>query len=314
MFKRINKQHQLELTYDLEELTRGYTIVDTSIGPLGEVCVLAVNKVPNREEGMFPPTKTNEGHDYKAIIISTGNIREIILNNQRWNYHFIQTIERENILLVCARSNLYENGTFDNNAKVFDSEGNLLREFLLGDGIQSLYVTKENKIWTSYFDEGIFGNYGWTDPIGQYGLRAWDSDGEELYKYPNIEQQFISDCYALNVVSDEEVWFYFYTDFELGKYHNGKIEYITPGVDGSDGFTVYKDYLFFRGGYSEHDKYILFQEIPNNKLKRVSNLELIDETKNPIKANHISCRGPLLLITTGTKIYITHLKDIIAGL
>ena len=75
-------------------------------------------------------------------------------------------------------------------------------------------MTEENKIWTSYFDEGVYGNYGWEVPIGRNGLRAWDSNGNEMYQYPNSEQNkyFIDDCYALNIVADEEVWFYFYLD------------------------------------------------------------------------------------------------------
>ena len=69
---------------------------------------------------------------------------------------------------------IYESGKYDLNAKVFDRSGNQIREFLLGDGIQNVYVTKGNKIWTSYFDEGVYGNYGWEVPIGRNGLRAWD--------------------------------------------------------------------------------------------------------------------------------------------
>ncbi|WP_176444820.1 hypothetical protein [Paenibacillus herberti] len=41
------------------------------------------------------------------------------------------------------------------------------REFLLGDGIQSVQVTDKGIIWTSYFDEGVFGNNGWDKPIGE---------------------------------------------------------------------------------------------------------------------------------------------------
>ncbi len=310
MFKK-TKKYLVETQYDFGKFLNGYTVVDSSIGPNGEICILAVNKVPERINGMFPPVQTTQAYNYKALIFSKEHCKEVVLKKQKWNYNFIQSIEKDNILLVSARSNFYDNGKFDCNARVFDSDGNLLREFLLGDGIQNLYVTNENNIWTSYFDEGVFGNYGWDEPIGSNGLRAWNSFGNELYKYPNSGSHSISDCYALNVMSDEDVWFYYYTDFELGRYFKGRIDYYKPDVEGADGFTVFEDYVLFRGGYSNHDKYILYKMLPGNQLRRKCSLTLIDKDKKVIKADYISCRGSLLLITTGTKAYLSDLKNII---
>lgn len=309
LFRKTIK-HTLELQYDFGEYINGFTVVDSSIGPMGEICILTVNKVPERIDGAFPPVHTTESHDYRVIILAKGEIKEIVLKNQKWNYHFIQTIDNDNILLVCARAHLYDDGKFDRNAKVFDRNGTLLREFLLGDGIQDLYVTKENNIWTSYFDEGVYGNYGWNEPIGRNGLRAWDSNGNELYKYPNSNAHFIDDCYALNVLTDQEVWFYFYSEFELGRYDNGSIEYYKPDVEGADGFIIYEDYVLFRGGYSNRDKYTLYKMHTGNQLKKVGLLTLLDENRKEIKAESISCRGSLLLLTNGTKVYLSDLKDI----
>ncbi|WP_440117757.1 hypothetical protein [Paenibacillus sp. QZ-Y1] len=80
-------------------------------------------------------------------------------------------------------------------------DGNTIREFLLGDGIQSVQVTKNGTIWTSYFDEGVFGNNGWSNPIGSQGLVAWDEHGNKLYEDHAAD---IADCYALNVVNEEQ--------------------------------------------------------------------------------------------------------------
>ena len=111
-------------------------------------------------------------------------------------------------MLVGARCTYYGNDQYDLNAKVCDRDGKLL-----GDGIQSVQVTENGTIWTSYFDEGIFGNYGWSDPIGSCGMLAWDEHGNKLYENHAAD---IADCYALNVVNEDQVWFYYYTDFELG--------------------------------------------------------------------------------------------------
>jgi hypothetical protein len=45
-----------------------------------------------------------------------------------------------------------------------------LREFLLGDGISYMPSDANGDIWTGYFDEREFGNYGWTTPVGAAGV------------------------------------------------------------------------------------------------------------------------------------------------
>lgn len=287
-----------------------YEIVDASLGAKGQVCILAVNRRPELVNGMFPPVQTEESFDYKIIIKTPQDKIEVLLTNQKWNYHMVQPIDKDHILVASARSEFYEDHSFDLNAKVFDTKGNLLREFLLGDGIQHLYVTEENNIWTSYFDEGVFGNYGWKNPIGANGLRAWDSKGSEKYKYPNNGKHFIVDCYALNVVSDEDVWFYYYSDFEVGRYFQGRIEYYKPDVDGSDGFAVYDDHLLFR---DKEDKgsYILYTAGKRKKLKRKCVWSFMNEENQTIHADIISCRGPQMLLLEGKKVYLVDLRDLV---
>jgi hypothetical protein len=93
---------------------------------------------------------------------------------------------------------------FDLNGHLFDELGRHRRSFLLGDGIQTVQTTAAGAIWTGSFDEGVFGNFGWNEPIGALGLVAWTSFGEKLYDFaPHDELGAIADCYALNVESDE---------------------------------------------------------------------------------------------------------------
>ena len=129
------------------------------------------------------------------------------------NIHFIQPIHG-NYLLVCARSRYIDRMTFDKNAMIFGENGQLLRQFCLGDGIEQCMVNHRNQIITGYFDEGIFGNYGWTDPIGKHGLAVWSDDGHKVWengKYP------IHDSYAVNLGDKDDLWFYYYSDYKLVK-------------------------------------------------------------------------------------------------
>ncbi len=309
-----NVKFQVNMIRDLYEYLEDYQIVSVSIGPDYGYYILSVNNIPPRIDGMFPQTQTTTLQNYKVIILQWDSVYTVNIENQEWNYHFVQPIGNKGLLLACARSEYYSKDKYDLNGKIFNFDGVLIKEFLLGDGIQDLKVTNRNDIWTSYFDEGVFGNYGWDNPIGTCGLRAWNQDGEPVYTYNNYGSNFICDCYALNVVNENEVWFYYYTDFLLGRINKEKISYYDPKLSGADGFLIYDKYVLFRGGYDKRDEYHLLEFIKIDKLKDSKIITFIDETGEVIMANDIDCRGSRLLLRVGTKLYTMDLKDIVAKL
>lgn len=170
---------------------------------------------------------------------------------------------------------------------------------------------KKNTVWTSYFDEGVFGNYGWDNPIRSCGLRSWTNDGQTVYTYNNSGKNFIADCYALNIVNDNEVWFYYYTDFLLARIKNGSIDFFDPKISGADGFLIFDKYVLFRGGYDKQDEYHLLEVINNNKLQDKKKIIFTDENKDVIKADNIDSKGSQIIIRVGTKLYRSDLKDIL---
>ena len=46
------------------------------------------------------------------------------------------------------------------NAVLYDADGQVVSEHVLGDGIAHLLATSTGQVWAGYFDEGIYGNYG----------------------------------------------------------------------------------------------------------------------------------------------------------
>jgi hypothetical protein len=318
MFKFLKSKQNIitfeaELIHDFEDELIDFQLVSTSIGPRLDVCSLFINQRPERIDGMFPQTTTEEVYTYKVIIKKFEAERRLIIYDQSWNYHFVQTIDEDNILLACARSYFYSQDKYDLNAKVFDNNSKLVREFLLGDGIQDLKVTEDNHIWTSYFDEGIFGNYGWDEPVGSCGLRSWDNNGNTKYKYPITERYVICDCYALNVLADDNVWFYYYTDFNLAHLETNKIKFYSPEISGSDGFIIYHDYVLFRGGYDDKNTYELFQ-IKGDRLKKIFTVFIRDENNNKLIADWVDCRGSTMLIQSGSKCYFIDLQILVSRL
>lgn len=198
---------------------------------------------------------------YRVVCIEDSRVAlDLTVGPVSFNVHHVQPLG-DAILLACSRS--YRRGPqdFDLNAHVFDRNGNLLRSFLLGDGIECVQTTVAGTIWTSYFDEGVLGNLGWTEPVGASGLVAWSGRGEQLYEFappPGLDS--IMDCYAMNVVSDEVTWCYYYSEFVLVRVRKLQAEpYWRVPISGSHAFAISGDYVLFGGGYHGADAYTLCQ-------------------------------------------------------
>lgn len=137
-------EYEIKMICDLKEHLEGYQIVSISIGVDNDYYILAVNSIPPRIDGMFPQSQTTTLQNYKVILLRWDNVYTVNIDNQEWNYHFVQPIN-DGILLACARSKYYSKDKYDLNGKIFNTNGILLKEFLLGDGIQDLSNLWSNK-------------------------------------------------------------------------------------------------------------------------------------------------------------------------
>lgn len=270
-----------------------------------------------RNGARFPKIKTHS-HNYLIFKIKDSNLVRYDIKNQNYNYHFVQMLPENEILLVCARSQLRSKNDYDLNAKVFSTDGKLKREFLLGDGINNIQTNSNGEIWVSYFDEGIFGNFGWgnfdgENPIGNSGLIQSDKNGKFLYKYsPDGNLDIIEDCYALNLVSEKEIWCCYYSQFPLVCIRDNKIyDYWNCQIKGADGFLIFNNYAFFRGGYDKNNTYSLFELNKNHKMKAISKYKILDEMNKTIHTNEIFTRGNLMYLLNKTKCYLIDFKNII---
>jgi len=229
-------------------------------------------------KGTFALTQPAQPQRYRVVALDGNRVAlDFIIENEPFNIHHIAPLP-EGVLLACGRSHFRSKEDFEKNGRIYGLDGKFQRDLLLGDGIQNLQTTASGAIWASFFDEGIFGNYGWNEPVGASGLVAWNSDGEMIYNFePNAELDSMCDCYALNVVGEGEVWCYYYTEFPLVRIKGKEIaaSWNIP-VAGADAFAVEKYYALFRGGYGEHDVYRLFRLEENNIVEK-KRFEVVDE-------------------------------------
>lgn len=190
--------------------------------------------------------------------------------------YFLDTFSDGRLLMVAPRSRWRGPDDYDLNAAVFDPVGGTTRRVLLGDGIAAVGVDRRDRIWVSYFDEGVFGNLGWSRQgaprnLGSGGLVCFDVDGARLWSANETlvgrEIGGISDCYAMNVAADG-VWAYVYTDFpviEVGFDFETSVH--GPfGVSGAHALAGSDQAFLFSGGYGDpDDTFHLVQRVGGNR-------------------------------------------------
>lgn len=254
-------------SYDISPFLNEGSIVAFNVSYADEILVLiARNELDYQEEqkewAVFPKAKPERAQSYEIIKASNGILESVcVIRNEKFNIHDVQFLPKEKLLLICSRSQYNGPNDFEKNGRLYSISGEFVGEILLGDGIQNTQVSPSGNIWTSYFDEGIFGNYGWNDPVGASGLASWNSAGEMLYEFsPSGSLDEMCDCYAINVSSEDVVWCYYYTEFPLVKINKGQInDHWEIPISGSDAFAVDSNYALFRGGYDEKEFFYLFE-------------------------------------------------------
>jgi hypothetical protein len=268
----------------------GLHAVSKSVGARGEILWLCVAEpivdlVFGRRKdpggASFARVKTDSTYEALLMVLHGEAVREVHLHGLSATFPMVQLFADGAALLVAPRCECTGGGTGEINARVYDSNGGLEGEFLLGDGIQHVQIDSEDRIWVGYFDEGVYGNFGWgmgdgPAPIGAAGLLCFDRTGKKLWEYESPEGAGpIDDCYALNV-SEAGAWAYYYSDFPLvhiDRKTMGVTAWSTPGGGGSAFATDGKRLLLY-GGYGREKNPCRLFELHGDAAKLASKVSL----------------------------------------
>jgi hypothetical protein len=247
---------------DLKTELKGSRIAGFSAGPDQRIYVLVC--LGEADESR---TDRRVATDWRVIVVGAHERSEYLIPNQLLNFNFVQPMP-DGLLLATSRCE-YSAALCKPNGQIFGLDGVRQSAVMLGDGIQHLQTTKSGEIWVAYFDEGVFGNRGWRQPIGAKGLLRFNADGDRVYEFePTSGLDDIVDCYALNVVGNSEVWCYYYTQFPLVKIVNERVEqYWECPISGSSAFAVWRDSVLMRGGYDQDQDWSLMTLLPAGKLR-----------------------------------------------
>lgn len=228
------------------------------------------------------------------IIKDTG-IETVVLKNTPLIPTEIDLFSDGSLLIVQGRC-LKDGEYIERNARIYNPNGQLIKAFTLGDGISNVQIDETDTIWVSYFDEGIFGNFGWEQPMGSAGVIAYTMNGRKLW---GASDYGIIDCDALNVASSKEVYFYYYDDFYLVQLCEMK-ETIRYRVEGD----TLQQFIFDQAGLiGQVDvSTIMRYSIRNRTISPKEKLQFVDETGKRI-IGPIFMRGKFLYVYGKDGIY-----------
>lgn len=234
----------------------------------------------------------------------TGVFFEINFHLNKFNQIFIFLQRTQNgFLLLGSRCYYIAEGQSEKNAIFTDLNGQILDMFCFGDGISHVIADSHDRITTGYFDEGIYGNYGWNSPIGSSGLVSWNLKGKQIWEN---DRYGISDVYVMNIDDFDNIWFYYYTDFQLMKTNFETFHEFYPGISGSHllFFKHTADYIGIDGGYEDRTLYAI--KIEEDKLNQTKEkLSFVYENREFVNFSLVSRGSKILLIESLSDCYIS---------
>lgn len=300
----MNLLHKIPVTPigNLQEELKNAIPLSIAIGHDNDVFVLLTEEQPPLINDRFPATITEEPYNYHVIHLKDGQKTVIELPGETWNYHFVQPIDEDHILLVGARSYYHSAENIEENARVYDRNGRLVRSFCLGDGIMHVHVTKNQEIWTGYFDEGTCGNYAWDEPIGSSGLVGWDAEGNKLDSLEGDTTYYIFECLALNSNPDDDIYFFFSIEGMVGIRKDEASSYYELDDLDFTSFAVNRDKMVVH--HRREGSILMELERRGNRYETVRKLELIKPDGTPVIPLEVSNRENQLLFLDGNELYL----------
>ncbi|HEY0869666.1 MAG TPA: hypothetical protein VGD55_04665 [Acidothermaceae bacterium] len=222
-------------------------VLPISTRPGVDVCV-AAGASPNEllwltapkraaHDRVFPPDAAVYLHSFRAgPEITTRPYKP------RRRPHFIQRIGADVLFVAGRQRDRRPNGW------LLDGAGRVVRRVPLGDGLSDVRVSPAGKIWTAYFDEGV---YGAGD--GAEGVVARDGLGRRVWGFdPNrAGTDVIDDVYAFNLAAEDDAWVYFYMPFALVRWRKNKPTVWQTRVEGARAIAVRGTEALLLGDYDD---------------------------------------------------------------
>jgi hypothetical protein len=228
--------------------------------------------------------------------ISPGASQTIALPELDLTFPKVDVFPDGRILVAGPRSSWRGRDDFDLNGAIIRPETGQVTRILLGDGISSMQIDSVGRIWVGYFDEGVFGNFGWggangPTPIGAAGLVCFSEAGEKIWQFPEGLSHWIADCYALNV-SGSSATIFFYTDFPVCRVDSGYgLTFYKTDLAGCHSLAVSETQALFSGQYNDPPDTAYLGKFMPDRLSSIRKLRLLMPDGSPRSGGQLIARG-----------------------
>lgn len=250
-------------------------LVDATAGPNGAMIALWTTaegadaltaRYENSGGASFARSRTERPVSARVVTYAPQVCAVVPVAELRSAFPTVQAFPDGAVLVVGSRCRWSPEGP-EHNAAVYGPDGELVQTGVLGDGIAHVAVSASGDIWVGYFDEGVFGNYGWggpgPEPIGSAGLVRFDRSLRPVWRLDDTD---MADCYALNIDGDT-AWAYYYTEFPIARIAGGNTTiWDNPaGVGGAKAVAVAEDRVALYGGYGNDGKRLVLGRLDDGR-------------------------------------------------
>lgn len=262
----------------------------------------------------FPKTHTDGSYSSMVSITGASETREIPLSGLTATFVKLELLPDGEVLIVASRCYRNRDGDCELNAKVYGQDGKEKRAFLLGDGISHVQRDGQGNIWVAYFDEGVYGNFGWQHdggPLGAAGLSCFGRNGQKMWDFqPPDGFDHISDCYALNV-SGSGAWAYYYTDFPIAFIDpDWHIRAWKTQTSGARTFAVGSGNVLLYGGYGDRHTSCTLLRLGDDAAESVAEVDLVLPDKVDLTKATVIGRGKELHVFSGDDWYLFSIDSV----
>jgi hypothetical protein len=313
----MNRVLRLKPAFSLSSMMVRGEIVAFAIGPDSVTyATIAMRRLDHSSVELRKPSPSEPlagtTHDYRVIGITGSSLSlDVEIRGERFDIHHVQPLPDE-LLLVSSRAALRGPDDHDQNGRIYSRSGEFKSGILLGDGVSSVQTTPKGRIWTGYFDEGIYGNFGWNTPIGASGLVAWDTQGRKTFEFESKGAPAIDDCYALNVAGEDDVWLYYYSDFPLVRLRNDRIASVWKmPIHGCSAFAIADRHALFFVRLGHICLVQLFNLRDHETPECLASFELRDQSDQPLDVTHVAARADVLRFISGGSLFAIDTQTVI---
>lgn len=159
----------MSLHRDLTPILGTSRLLSACVSPVGDAILLfaapddgdvAQGVTEQKRWATFPHARAEREYAARVALADMTQATTTELRGMSVAHPHIQQLTDGRWLVVGARCRYRPDHGAEHNAIIFDTLGERVRDFTLGDGITDVQVSSGGTIWVSYFDEGVYGNYG----------------------------------------------------------------------------------------------------------------------------------------------------------